>query len=500
MTIETGIPLSREQLLAIEKGVKEIARRKKFGRVDFYSPYPKQQQFHDLGLTKRERLLSAGNQNGKTYCGGAEASYHLTGRYPDWWLGRRWNRPTVGWVAGVTGESTRDNPQRILCGRISDGWGTGMLPHDAVDWKRDCSMARGVADLFDTILVKHVSGGHSQLQFKSYEKGREKWQGDTVDWIWNDEEPPEDVYTEGLTRITATNGMVYITFTPLQGPTEVVNRFMSPKMETEADRLGAKSRGHVNMTIDDAVHIAPERRAEIVAGWPEHEREAREKGIPMLGSGRVFRATEESIRIDPIPIMPYWRHIWGMDFGQDHPFAAVAMAWDVETDTIYVYHTIRMSDKTIVQQTAAMKAIKGGAMMPAAWPQDGHVRKEWGGELKPIATIFRLNGIKTLAEHAKHLDGSNSTEAGLLQMDERMKSNRFKVFSTLPDWWEEYRVYHRKAGQLVKVKDDLMSATRTGVMQIRSAKAVLFDPVSGGALGRRSQIAEGTDFDVFTGH
>lgn len=489
--------LTREQLLAIEQGLKTIAKRKKFGRLEFYVPYPKQQEFHDWGLTRRERLLSAGNQNGKTYCGGAEASYHLTGKYPDWWLGRRWTRPVIAWVAGVTGESTRDNPQRILCGRLSEGWGTGMLPHDSVDWKRDVSMARGVADLMDTVLVKHSSGGFSQMQFKSYEKGREKWQGDTVDFIWNDEEPPEDVYTEALTRITATKGMVYITFTPLQGPTEVVNKFMSPKDEEK--EYAKLNRAHVNMTIDDAKHIAPEERATIIAGWPEHEREAREKGIPMLGSGKIFRSPESAIRIDPIPIMPYWRHLWGMDFGQDHPFAAVAMAWDVDTDTIYVYHTIRMSDKTIVQQAAAMKAIKGGGMMPAAWPQDGHVRKEWGGELKPIAKIFKLNGVQTLPEHAKHLDGSNSTEAGLLMMDERMKSNRFKVFSTLPDWWDEFRVYHRKDGQIVKVKDDLMSATRTGVMQIRSAKAVLYDPVSGIGGRKQGDIAAGVDFDLFTG-
>lgn len=491
--------LSREQLLAIEKGLKEISKRKKFSRLDFYEPYPKQQQFHDLGLTKRERLLSAGNQNGKTWCGGAEAAYHLTGLYPDWWLGRRWPRPTIGWVAGVTGESTRDNPQRVLCGRISDGWGTGMLPYNVVNWKLDVSMARGVADLMDTVLVKHVSGGFSQLQFKSYEKGRQKWQGDTIDWIWNDEEPPEDVYSEGLTRVTATRGMVYITFTPLQGPTQVVNRFLSPKPEEL--EIAKRDRGHVNMTIDDAKHIPPEERESIVAGWPEHEREARKNGTPMLGSGKIFKCPESQIKCDPFPIPVYWRHMWGLDFGQDHPFAAVAMAWDVDTDTIYVYHTIRMSDKTIVQQAAAMKALKGGDMIPAAWPQDGHVRREFGGELTPVAQIFRAkpNGIKMLAEHAKHPDGSNSTEAGLLLMDERMKSNRFKVFSNLDEWWAEYRVYHRKEGQIVRLNDDLMSATRVGVMQIRSAKAVLYDPMRGLGPRRQGELAEGVDFDLFTG-
>jgi hypothetical protein len=54
-----------------------------------------------------------------------------TSRYPDWWQGRRFDKPTIAWVAGVTCESTRDNPQRILLGR-SGQHGTGAIPKDAI--------------------------------------------------------------------------------------------------------------------------------------------------------------------------------------------------------------------------------------------------------------------------------------------------------------------------------------------------------------------------------
>jgi hypothetical protein len=84
-----------------------------------------------------------------------------------------------------------------------------------------------------------------------------------------------------------------------------------------------------------------------------------------------------------------------------------------------------------------------------------------------------------LDSHAKFVDGSNSTEAGLLMMQERFASSRMKVFSNLSQWFEEYRQYHRdQEGRLVKVRDDLMSATRVGIMQLRSGKSVLFDPNS----------------------
>jgi hypothetical protein len=146
--------------------------------------YPKQREFHNAGASFRERLLMAGNQVGKTIAGGMEAAYHATGQYPDWWERRRFDKPTVGWVAGVTGESTRDNPQRILLGRVGEH-GTGSIPKDGL---LDITPARGVPDLVDTVTVKHVSGGVSSIGLKSYEKGREKWQGETLDYVWFDED------------------------------------------------------------------------------------------------------------------------------------------------------------------------------------------------------------------------------------------------------------------------------------------------------------------------
>ena len=150
---------------------------------------------------------------------------HLTGRYPDWWVGRRFDSPTRGWVGSVTGEVTRDNAQRMLVGnpRKRVAWGTGMIPGEALG---RVSMRSGIADAIDGVLVKHVSGGWSSLGFKTYEAGRTKWQGETLDWLWFDEEPPKDVYIEGLTRTNASGGLVFITFTPLFGMSEVVHMFL----------------------------------------------------------------------------------------------------------------------------------------------------------------------------------------------------------------------------------------------------------------------------------
>lgn len=175
----------------------------------------------------------AGNQLGKTIAGGAEWAYHLTGRYPDWWAGKIFDHPTLMWASGVTGESTRDNPQRVLVGppATKEAWGTGMIPGDCL---KDFTLARGIPNLLDNIVVRHggggdVQAGESVCSFKTYEQGREKWQGPTLDGVWFDEEPPLNIYSEGLTRTNATGGITQITFTPLKGMSEVVMLFLTPE-------------------------------------------------------------------------------------------------------------------------------------------------------------------------------------------------------------------------------------------------------------------------------
>jgi len=394
----------------------------------------------------------AGNQLGKTLGAGFETAMHLTGEYPDWWQGRRWERAVVGWAAGVTGESTRDNPQRILLGRTG-ALGTGALPKDAII---DTSASRGLADAIDTIRVRHKSGDTSTLQLKSYEKGREKWQGETLDFVWFDEEPPEDIYTEGLTRTNATGGMVFITFTPLLGVTEVVRRFIVEKQPGS----------HVTqMTIDDAYHYTPEQRAQIIASYKSYERDARIKGIPHLGSGRVFPINSDDITVSAFAIPEHWPQIAGLDFGYDHPSAAARMAWDRDNDILYVTATHRMREQTPAMFAAAVR--HWGAWLPWAWPHDGLQHDKGSGV--QLAEQYRDNGLNLLKTRATFPDGSYGFEAGISEMLERMQGGRILVFAHLRDWFEEFNLYHRKDGEVVKLNDDLMSATRYAMMMRRFA-------------------------------
>lgn len=203
------------------EALKYVRSRKQLTK---YRPYPKQVEFHNNGLLFNERLFMAGNQLGKTLAGGAEFAYHLTGVYPDWWQGLRFDDPPLLWASGVTSETTRDNPQRILLGppAMEEEWGTGLLPGDSI---LKTTRALGIANLMDSIQVNHING-ISQVTFKAYEKGREKWQGPTIDLVWFDEEPPPDIYSEGKTRTVARGVHTMITATPLKGMSEIIRSFL----------------------------------------------------------------------------------------------------------------------------------------------------------------------------------------------------------------------------------------------------------------------------------
>lgn len=479
----TDISKLKEVLEVLEA----VDERQTFRKLDFYQPYPKQKMFHDLGATKRERLLMAGNQLGKTYSASAEIAMHLTGEYPEWWAGKRFTKPVTIWIAGESSVLVREAPQNLLCGKpgVEAALGTGLIPKEAFSDKP--SLARGVTDAYDTIHIKHktngIEDGISSATFKSYEQGRPKFQAGTVDVVWCDEEPPEDVYGEILARITATDGIIMMTFTPLKGRTKVVIRYTD---EPSIDRAV------ITMTINEAPHMTEEKKRKAMAGYAKHELRARTEGVPMLGEGAIFTAPEENIIEPGIQHVPtYWAKIWGIDFGIGHPFAAVLILWDRDKDIVHIHHTIRMADTLPIQHAACMKQV--GADVPVAWPQDGTAREKSG---QVVSSLYKKEGLRMLAEHATFAQGGYSTEAAVEEMLAREATGRLKVAAHLQNYFDERRFYHRKEGKIVHVQDDIMSATQKGLMMLRNAKPVILgnkrpDPKHFGGK------AKGVDFDVF---
>ena len=454
---EKGIEeLTAEELKNLAKALAAVQRN----RLVAYTPYPKQEKFHNLSATKRERMLLAANQVGKTWSAGFEVAMHVTGRYPDWWKGHRFEGATKWWFASTSGETTRDNPQRVLFGEIGR-WGTGAIPKiDLVETKR----SHAVPDAIEIAQVKHQSGGVSMLQSKSYDQQRKGWFGETLHGIWFDEEPPSDIYTEGLTRTSAFKGMALLTLTPMLGMTDIVHLFY-PQPNTPERAL-------VQMDITDAEHFSADEREKIIRKYPKYEREARAHGIPMLGTGRVFPVSESDISVPAFEIPKHWPQVAGLDFGYDHPTAAARLAWDQANDIVYLTGAYRVAEATIAVHVSALR--KWGAWLPFAWPQDGYQHESGSG--LTVANLYRKEGVRLLPEHAAKEYGKKHLDVVTAEMLDRMTTGRWKVFDHLHGWFEEFRIYHKEFNKttgkvtIVKIRDDLISASRTAMMALRYAR------------------------------
>lgn len=449
---------------AIAQAINDYKELKRDNGMHFYNPYKKQQEFHAAGLHYPERCFGAGNQLGKTVAGANEAAYHATGVYPTNWEGARFTQRNVGWVTGESGELIRDTVQKLLCGRmqIEEEIGTGTIPKDRL---LKCVKSNGVKDLLDHVKVKHLDGGTSLIFFKSREKGRAKLQGETIDWVWHDEEPDQDIYTECLTRTNkGQNGQFsFMTFTPLKGMTDVVNQFYSEPSPFQ----------HLTMmTIMDVDHYTQAEKDQIVASYPEHEREARSKGIPILGEGRIYPVAESQVSVTPFTIPDHWPRLKALDLGTyDHPSACAFLAWDIDSDTIYLYNGWKASKKTIAEEAVLINRLH--KWVPVAWPHDG--LKHDKNTKSTIRDLYAAEDVNMLEERATFPDGGNSVEMGLLEILNRMVLGKFKVFSQMEIFFEEFRLYHRKDGKVVKVRDDFLDAVRYGIMSIRHAETEPFD-------------------------
>jgi phage terminase large subunit-like protein len=317
---------------------------------------------------------------------------------------------------------------------------------------------RGLTNALDSVTVRHKFGGVSTITFKQYAQERTSWEGYEADWVWFDEEPPADLYAEGVTRTHSTDGLVFITFTPLQGMSEVVRKFY-PKPKVETCSL-------TRMNIYEVDHFTDEKREQMIATYPRHERQARANGEPTLGSGKIFPVDEDLFLEEPINVPDHWYRLGGIDFGWDHPTGCVNVAIDRDTDCIHVTDAYRQVESTPVVHAAAMKTW-GKEWMPWAWPHDGYKHDPASG--LQLAESYTDQGIYMMPIHAQFENGSNGLEAGLMEMLDRMQTGRLKINRNLHEVLEEIRTYHRDEGKIVKLDEDLICAIRYAMMMRRFA-------------------------------
>ena len=417
--------------------------------------YTKHIQFFNAGRDYRERVIFGGNRTGKSIAGAAESTYHLTGDYPHWWCGKRFARPVQGLACGKEAKITRDTVQQIMLGK-TDEFGTGLLPGRSLD-RSKCTSSRAAAGLFDGVPVRHKSGGWSMLRFRSYDQGRTAFEGVERDFIWEDEEAPQDIHNENIMRTMTTGGIVLNTFTPLKGQTPLVMDLIKRSKEGTVFSI--------NVWWDDVGHITREMIEDMKKRYPKHEIRARRFGEPQLGSGAVFTEDEDSFLVRPIELPDYWPRLYGLDFGWVHPTAALWLAHDRETDTIYVYAEYRKAEAKPPIHIAAVKArgewIPGISETAGTNPQDG----------KQMFKLYKNGGLKIRKVHKAAVGDHGFLESGIMRLQSRFSNGTIKIFENLYGLREEIRSYHRdEKGKVVGFLDDLIACLRYAESGLKHAK------------------------------
>jgi phage terminase large subunit-like protein len=417
--------------------------------------YPKHMEFFRAGAEHRERLFIAGNRVGKTEGVSAyEMSCHLTGLYPPWWQGKRFSRAINAWAAGDTNQTVRDILQAKLLGRLSRdqktkpgeaiGLGTGMIPRQFI---RDTRPKSGMPNAVECVWVRHASGGISTLVFKSYEQGRKAFQGTEQDVIALDEEPPPDVYFECLTRTMRTGafggGMIILTFTPLNGWTDVVADYL------DEDRRVTANRYYVQAGWDDAPHISQAEKEDMIRRYPDHQRDARTKGIPQLGVGAIYQIPESELAEKPFELPRHFPRVYALDPSWNRT-AALWGALDPDSGTIHLYDEHYYAHMDASENARAIR--ERGTWIPGVIDPAARGRSQVDGQ--QLLENYLDLGLDLLP-------AINTREAGIQIVRDWMLAGKLKVFSSCTNWFKEFRLYRRDdKGQIVKKDDHLMDCTR----------------------------------------
>lgn len=443
--------LSQEKLLQV---MQELKDRQQFWKMKTFVPYGWQLKFIEASSTCAQVLAMTGNRCGKTFTGAYAMACHLTGIYPVWWTGRKWDHPIKAWAAGISTDTTRDILQSALLGSWEDPeeYGKGMIPKELIVGTHNKANVPGAVQ---AVVVKHTSGGNSTLFFKSYEMSQDKFMGTEIDYIWLDEECPKDIFTQCITRTATTGGITVLTFTPEHGLTEIVKNFMydlKPGQEM------------VTASWDDAPHLDDAVKEQLMGAYTEAEKRMRTSGQPTLGSGIVFPIAEDRVTMDPIQIPEHWMRIIGIDLGLDHKNAVACIAWDNEANNFYLYDEYSEAGEVLSQHAHAIR-LKGGDQIPVVVPHDAF-KRDGAGTGKKFIQILQDYGLNIIPEpfsnpttvDGKH--GGSSVEFGVNFMYQAMEEGRFKVFKNCTKFLQEMKLYHRKDGKIHDRNDDMISATR----------------------------------------
>ncbi len=400
--------------------------------------HEKQIAFHKC--PKRNRWVFGGNRSGKTECGAVEAVYIARGVHP-----YRENRKNVfGWVVSPTSQVQRDVAQRKI------------LYYLRPDQIADIVMSSGrkdnpTAGVIDQIFVKNALGGTSVIGFKSCDQGRERFQGSSLDFVWFDEEPPQDIYEECVMRVADRKGDIFGTMTPLKGLTFIyddiyLNRKCDPEVWYEF------------MEWADNPFLPQEEAERLTAAFDEASLQSRRYGRFGAREGLVYPEFDDTLHvIEPFPIPEAWQDTISIDPGLKNPLSAHWYAVDYDGNVYVVAEHYKAGEDVDYHARAILEMCE-----KLNWKHDGRGRVQ--------ALIDPAAGQRTLAsrrsvselfyERGVLVDAKVNKDvfAGVAQvksyLNQKSSSPNLYIFSNCTNMIREFKTYFWGSGDSPRKVDD----------------------------------------------
>ena len=360
---------------------KEFLRRKRECRIDEYNSgaiiHKKQVLFHKNQA--KNRWVFGGNRSGKTECGAVETVWYARGIHP-----YKENKQRDGWVVSLSQQVQRDVAQNKILAYLKKEWIEDIVMISG----RKGSASSGI---IDTIYVKNVFGGISKIGFKSCDQGREKFQGTSLDYVWFDEEPPEDIYIECKMRVIDKCGEVFGTMTPLKGLTWVYNTIYLNENKDS-------SIWYEFMDWNDNPYLSKTEIDRISETLSEEELQARKYGRFTSGTGMVYSEFDENYNvIEPFDVPIDWYDKISIDPGLHNPLSCHWYACDYDGN-VYVVAEHYEKQKPIDYHASRIKEISSRLDWPIKNGKieaiiDSAANQKTLASEKSVSELFYDNGI-----------------------------------------------------------------------------------------------------------
>jgi phage terminase large subunit-like protein len=449
-----------------------VAEDMRYNQLKYFRPFEHQRTFFRTGHSERRGILAA-NRIGKTVSTCYETAMHLTGIYPDWWEGHKFAGPITAMVAGEGWSQVALVLQNELLGtqdvKITENLGSGAIPKDRIittTMRNDGANCIGCE-------IKHSSGGNSYLLFANYTQEVRQLQGFKLNLAVFDEQPPDDFFSEIVTRTATTQGKVLCSFTPLKGLNGLVSKFWNKEVGYE----------YIRVSWDDVPEYDPwglpfllnETRRQLERDYLPHEREARIAGKPVMGKGAVFQLsnwpTYKTGEIDFMR-MPNIQRVIALDLGLVNDKTVISLLyWEPYERTCYLHKQIIVQGIEEAVPTQYINHLLRPEVFgtPIVLPADANTSGRYTMSASSIRELFEsyeLNVYDKAIMNPPDSQGrvTNHKSYGINQMRQMLEVGSLMVNENCTQFLSEAQNYYVDTQGRFSDPDDCIDSARYGLL------------------------------------